>query len=63
MMKASEVASYTKLSKSTIYRLAKSGELPSYRIGKSIRFKIEEVEEAVKNAKKGKTESRSYPAF
>ncbi len=63
MMKASEVAVYTQLSKATIYRKAQSGEIPCYRLGKSIRFKLEEVEEAMKNAKNDGTESRSYSAL
>ena len=52
MMRASEVASRLDVSKATIYRKAQSGEIPCYRIGKAVRFKIEEVEEAIKNAKK-----------
>lgn len=63
MMKASEVASRLDVSKATIYRKAQSGEIPCYRIGNAIRFKIEEVEEAIKDAKKDRTESRSYSAL
>ena len=63
MMKAREVASRLGVSKATVYRKAQSGEIPCYRIGNAIRFKIEEVEEATRYAKKDGTESRSYSAF
>lgn len=65
MMLAREVAEYTRVDVQTIYRKVKSGEIPCYRIGNAIRFKLDEVEMAMKeekNAKKGRTRSRSYLA-
>ncbi|MBQ1296760.1 MAG: helix-turn-helix domain-containing protein [Clostridiales bacterium] len=65
MMLAKEVAEYTRTDVQTIYRKAKSGEIPCYRIGRAIRFKLDEVEMAMKeekNAKKGRTRSRSHLA-
>lgn len=62
MMLAREVAEYTRTDVQTIYRKVKSGELPCYRIGNAIRFKLDEVELAMKeekNAKKGRTRRRS----
>ena len=65
MMLAKEIAEYTRLDVQTIYRKVRSGEIPCYRIGNAIRFKLDEVEMAMKegeNAKKGRTRSRSIPA-
>ena len=62
MMLAREVAEYTRTDVQTIYRKVWSGELPCYRIGNAIRFKLDEVEMAMKeekNAKKGRTRRRS----
>lgn len=62
LMLASEIAEYTRMDVQTIYRKARAGELPCYRSGRSIRFKLDEVLMAMKeekNAKKGRTRSRS----
>ena len=42
------------MNEQTIYRMAKSGELPCYRIGKSIRFKLDEVEQTMRGEEKCK---------
>ena len=66
LMTARQIADYTQLNVRTIYRKADSGEIPCYRIGTAIRFKREEVEQAIKGgnyAKKGKTECRSTSAY
>ena len=38
-----ELASFLKLTETTIYKLVSSGELPGFKIGDSWRFDIEEV--------------------
>ena len=40
---AAEVAGMLRVSKQTIYRLVERGELPSYRIGNSIRIPIKAI--------------------
>lgn len=40
---AKEVSQYLKLTESTIYKLASTGEIPGFRIGKSWRFDMDEV--------------------
>lgn len=58
LMTAAEVASYTQLNVRTIYRKARSGELACYRIGSAVRFKLEDIDAAMKgegNAKKDGT--------
>jgi excisionase family DNA binding protein len=64
MMTAREVSEYTQIPLQMIYRKTKSGDLPCYRIGRSIRYKVEEIDMAMKggtNANKSETESRSIP--
>lgn len=39
-----EVAKILKIAKYTVYELVKKGELPSYRVGRNIRFDIKDVE-------------------
>lgn len=37
---AQELATILKVSPKTIYRLGKTGQIPSYQIGRSIRFEM-----------------------
>ena len=48
MMKAKEVAEHTQIPLQMVYRKTRSGEMPCYRIGRSIRYKIDEVEASMK---------------
>ena len=62
MMTAREVSEYTQIPIRTIYNRTKCGDLPCYRIGRSIRYKVEEIDMAMKggtHAKKGETRCRS----
>jgi excisionase family DNA binding protein len=49
---AREVGEYLKLSESTIYKLASSGELPGFKIGDSWRFDMDEILKLIQGAKK-----------
>ena len=51
---AKEVGQYLKLTESTIYKLALSGEIPGFRVGKSWRFDMEEIIRIIDSAKKTK---------
>lgn len=65
LMTVAEVAQYVGCCERTIYRKVQSGDIPCYRMGTLIKFKREEVEQAMKggnNAKKRNTECRSNPA-
>ena len=44
VMNAQDVARYLRLSKNTVYALAKSGQLASYRVGRKLRFSLEDVQ-------------------
>ena len=52
MWTAKQVADYTQVSVRTIYRMKDRGELPYYQTGRCIRFKQEEVDEALKGGEK-----------
>lgn len=47
-MRATEVAQYAQVNVQTVYRKARNGDLPCYRIGTAIRFKREEIDKALK---------------
>jgi len=49
---AKELGQYLKLSESTIYKLASSGELPGFKIGDSWRFDMEEVLRVIREKEK-----------
>jgi excisionase family DNA binding protein len=49
---AKELCQFLKLSESTIYKLASTGELPGFKIGDSWRFDMDEIAEAIKKAKR-----------
>jgi excisionase family DNA binding protein len=53
-----ELGEFLKMKRSTLYSLVENGELPHYRIGRLIRFKLEDVEfwmESHKSHKKEKS--------
>ena len=49
---AKELSQYLKLSESTIYKLAASGEIPGFKIGDSWRFDLDEVMAKIRGIKK-----------
>ena len=49
VLTAGEVASYLRVSLSTIYRLLKSGDLPAFKIGSDWRFNRVHIEEWLKS--------------
>jgi excisionase family DNA binding protein len=52
---AKEVSHYLKLTESTIYKLASSGEIPGFKIGKSWRFDMDEVLKRINSIKNNGT--------
>jgi excisionase family DNA binding protein len=57
---AKEVGQYLKLSESTIYKLAATGEIPGFKIGDSWRFDMDEILNLIRGAKKGLKISREF---
>ncbi len=53
---AKEVASFLKLTESTVYTLAAEGKLSGFRIGNSWRFDMDELMQQIQAAKDTKTE-------
>ena len=48
---AKEVGQYLKLSESTVYKLASSGEIPGFKVGDSWRFDMEEIQKMIERSK------------
>ncbi len=48
---AKEVGEYLKLSESTVYKLASSGEIPGFKVGDSWRFDMEDIEKMIRQSK------------
>lgn len=44
-----EVASILKLNPFTIYKMAKRNQIPSYKFGKNLRFRLSEIEDAIQS--------------
>ena len=53
VMTVGEVAVYLRVNPQTVYRKAKSGELPAVRIGRAIRFRKVELDEWMKTVSAG----------
>jgi excisionase family DNA binding protein len=51
-----ELADKLGVSKDTVYRLIRKGELPYHQIGRAIRFRWADVEEYLKRVRKEKTD-------
>jgi DNA binding domain, excisionase family len=51
---AKEVGQYLKLTGSTIYKLALTGEIPGFRVGKSWRFDMDEIIKTIQAVEKSK---------
>jgi excisionase family DNA binding protein len=56
IMTAREVADYLKLTVNTVCKLAASGQLPGFKIGKSWRFDRQDVLKRIASAKRQKSE-------
>ena len=52
LMTAKELASYMRLNPLTVYRKAREGEIPSVRVGRSIRFKKEQIDKWLESQSK-----------
>ena len=52
ILTAKELSQYLKLSESTIYKLAATGEIPAFKVGDSWRFELEEIQKMIRDSKK-----------
>lgn len=50
-VKAEVVAEHLGVSKKTVYKLAREGKIPSYRIGRMVRFSLEDIDEEAKEGR------------
>ncbi|MFP4082417.1 MAG: helix-turn-helix domain-containing protein [Candidatus Aminicenantes bacterium] len=46
-----QIAEYLQMSTSSIYKMAQSGKIPSYKVGRQWRFKKEEIDRWVEKQK------------
>jgi excisionase family DNA binding protein len=51
ILTAKELSQFLKLSESTIYKLAVSGEIPAFKVGDSWRFELEEIQKMIRDSK------------
>ena len=51
ILTAQELADYLKLNEVTVYKYAKEGILPGYKIGKQWRFNKDEINKLIKGGK------------
>lgn len=51
MLTVDQLAKELNVSPSLIYKKATAGEIPHYRVGSTLRFKLEEVLEALREVK------------
>ena len=57
IMTVEEVAEFLKLSKITIYKLVKKGQLPGFRVGNSWRFRKDKILEIISKQMPGTDEN------
>ena len=57
---ALEVAELLKITKNTVYELAKRGEIPSYKVGKKLRIDKKDVQDYINNQKHTNSNQNSY---
>ena len=55
VLTAEEVSTLLKVNKDTVYRLARENKLPSFRVGRRVRFYRESIQEYMK----GQTQEQS----
>ena len=58
-LKLKEAANYLKMGRSTLYKLANKGEIPSHKAGREWRFDAEELDEWMKSDKLTLSKKRS----
>lgn len=52
VLTAEEVAKLLRVTKITVYKQAKKGQIPSFKVGRALRFNREEIEEYIRGKKK-----------
>ncbi|MBZ0159041.1 helix-turn-helix domain-containing protein [Candidatus Methylomirabilis sp.] len=59
IMTLEEVARFLRLNKSTVYRMAREGTLPAWKLGNVWRFKKEAIEEWIVNSQRAHEQKHS----
>jgi len=53
VMTASELAAYLRINRLTVYKMARTGKLPAFRIGSDYRFNVEAIDRWILDRKVG----------
>jgi putative molybdopterin biosynthesis protein len=61
VLTAQDVAAILQINRNTVYGLAKSGELPSYNVGRKLRFSLEDVQAYIEAAKGARRRGSAAP--
>ncbi len=62
MLTAQDVAAILQVNRNTVYGLAKGGALPSYNVGRKLRFSLDDVQAYIEAAKRARREGSAAPA-
>jgi putative molybdopterin biosynthesis protein len=62
VLTAPEVAAILQVNRNTVYALAKAGALPSYNVGRKLRFSPEDVQAYIEASRSSRRESTAGPA-
>ena len=61
VLTAQQVASVLQVSKNTVYNLAKAGALPSYNVGRKLRFGLDDVQTYIDASKSARQKPACTP--
>jgi putative molybdopterin biosynthesis protein len=61
VLTAQEVASILQVNKNTVYGLAKAGTLPSYNVGRKLRFSLDDVQTYIDSSRSARQKPASAP--
>ncbi len=62
VLTAQDVAAILQVNRNTVYGLAKAGVLPSYNVGRKLRFSLDDVQEYIEVAKSARRQGSAAPA-
>jgi len=58
IMSLNELAEYFRTPKSTLYKLSEAGKVPSFKVGKELRFKRASIDRWIEQQEKAKKKTR-----
>ena len=58
IMSLNELSEYLRTPKSTLYKLSEAGKIPSFKVGKELRFKKASIDKWIEQQEKAKKKKR-----